>query len=704
MRKIPALFALTTLALVVPAALAQVSGSVTVGGITSDVKGDNPWRFHEYRDLDDGILLGLDVGARFGPWYHNLFAENLGRDDMYANLKGGRYGVFKYSIYADDVIHNWTFGAITPFSGVGTNNLTLAGPNPSTNLATWNRFDYGIQHKNRGGFAEATPTPDSPFYVRVTTNRKRTEGLRPVGQALGSPGGPVLEMPLPIAWTQTDVSGEVGYSSRTMHVSASYLLSKFRDDNDFLFWRHPLVATGPSTDFSTISSDNELKRLAVNAVFRKLPLGSTLALRGTKTTIENSLPVATSWLSVSGSTGALRLANPSDTHFEGEIENTSFSAALNSSLARGIDSKLYYNYYKRDNNSHHIVFLPSGPGSGGGCDFTSPAGVAITPTRCTTEFLHFEKKNLGLEVGWRFARDNRITAGIDYTDTERERVDFDEAKETKYSLDWKSGMFGDVGTRVKYTHMKRESHFLRGNYGNLFERYTYRFDAAPLDRDQLKVTLDYSPMPLLDLGADFIYKKNDYKEVVFGRDKDSRGEVSLSASYGSADTLRVTGFFDYEKVRYDSNHWVGSITTFPNAAPPSAYPWSANVRDKNYLFGVAADWQALPRLKVSGSFIWQQTDGTVDFESFNNLGNPQPITNFENVKKRTLNVKGTYGVTKAVDVTLGAAYERYNVDDIQYNNYLNAVRTGTNQNYYTGAYAFTSYRASIVYVRVTYRF
>ena len=709
MRKLPTALALTALAVAIPAAFGQVAGSVTLGALASDIKGDNPWRAHEYRDLDDGVLLGFDLRGDFGPWYHNLFGENLGRDDMYVNLRGGRYGLFKYSLSADDVVHNWTFGALTPFRGVGSNNLTLAGPNPSPDIATWNRFDYGIQHENRGGFAELTPTVDSPLYFRVTGNRKKTDGLRPVGQALGSPGGPVFEFPLPIEWTQTDIGGEAGYSSKAMHLSLSYLVSKFRDENDFVRWQHPQVTTGSNMDWSGISSDNELKRIAANAVFRRLPLGSTLALRATRTTIENTLPVQTSWLSVSVAangvgTGNVRLANPSSTQFEGEIENTSFSAALSSNLARGLDSKVYYNFYERENNSHHIVFLPSGPGSGGGCDFTSPGGVAVTPARCTTEFLHFEKKNFGVELGYRLGRENRITAGIDYAETERERVDFDEAKETRYTIEWKSSMLGDLGTRVKYVHLKRKSHFLRGDYGNLFERFTYRFDVAPLDRDQLKVTFDYSPMPLLDLGADFIYKRNDYKDVVFGRDKDTRGEVNLSASYGRADALRVTAFFDYERVRYDSNHWVGAIATFPNPVPPNAYPWSADVRDKNYLLGVAADWHAMPRLKVSGSFIWQKTDGTVDFESFNNLGNPQPITNFENVKKRTLNIKGTYAALRNLDVTLGAAYERYQTDDVQFNDYVHSIRTGTNQNFYSGAYAFTSYKATLVYAMFRYRF
>ncbi len=703
MRKIPALFALTALAMAVPAALAQqVSGSVSLGGIATDVTGDNPWRFEEYRDLDDGVLAGFSLRADNGSWYHNLFGENLGRDDQYVSLRGGRYGVLKYGIYRDDVVHNWTFGAITPYNGIGSNTLTIPGTTLNTNIATWNRFDYGIQHENTGGFAEASPGVDSPFYFRVTGNRKRTDGLRPLGQPGGSPGGPVYEMPLPVDWTQTDIGGEAGYSSKTVHVAVNALVSKYRDNNDFLTWpnTYPPAAV---TEWSSISSDNELKRIGVNAVFRKLPMNSTLALRGVKTTIENDLPVQPTWISASATAAFVRQGNPSTSTFHGDVENTSFSAALSSNWARGLDTKLYYNFYERENNSSHVQWTPSGPGSGGTCDINPATATALTT--CTTEFLHFEKKNFGLDVGYRVNRDNKLTFGIDFMDTERERFDFTKSEETKYTVEWKSGMLGSVDTRVKYTHMKRESEFQLGAYANLFERYTYRFDAAPLDRDQLKVTFDFSPAEGLDLGADFIYKRNEYKDVVFGRNSDRRSEVNLSASYGDASVFRVTGFADFERVRYESSHWVGAITTYPNPnTAGTAYPWSADVKDKNYLFGVAADWVAMPRLKVSASLIHQKTDGTVDFESFNNRGNPIPIDNFENVKKTTFNLKGTYGVMKNLDVTLGAAYEKYDVDDAQFNDYIYNLRTGTTQHIYTGAYAFSSYKATIVYGMLTYRF
>jgi hypothetical protein len=696
------------LAAAIPAFAQQAAppfgGSVSITGIATDVKGDNPFRLFEYRDIDDGVSLGLNVRGESNAWFYRVFGEHIGRDDLFLELKGGRYGVFKYTVYADHIIHNLTYGAITPFTGVGTNNLTFAGTSASTNIATWTPFDYSVQHKNFGGTAEATTSPDSPFYVRVTANRKKSEGLRPLGAPGTSPGGPTYELPVPVDFTTTDWSGEVGYSTRRMHLSANILFSKFEDHNDFLFWRTPIVATGPNIEASTIASDNEMWRLSLNGVFKQLPMNSTLALRGTYTKLENSFPIRPTYLSVVGTTGNNRLANPSSPDFEGEVVNKSFSAALNSSWARGLDSKVYYNWYERENNSHHIVFTPSGPGSGGTCDLNPLTGASAGPT-CTTEFLHFTRKNVGVEVGWRFARNNRLMVGLDYLDVERERVDFDRAEETKATIEWKSGMFEVADVRLKYQRLERDSEFRLGASTNIFNRYVYRFDASPLDRDLFKLVIEGSPAPLLDLGVEFIYKKNDYRETVLGRTRDKREEVYVSASYGDPKALRVTAFADYERTSYDSVHWVGATTTFPNPnTAGTTFLWDANVHDKNHLFGIAAAWPFSDRLRLDGSFIWQKTDGGVNFFTPNNIANPQPILAYDSFRKKTLNLKGTFAATKRVDVTVGAAYEKYEFDDIQMNDYIYNIRTGTNQNYLSGAFAFPSYRASIVYATLTYRF
>jgi hypothetical protein len=713
MKRTPKALLLTVLAAAISSAFAQqapgdIQGYAGIGFInTHPTGGTNPFKLREYRDLDSGATGVVDLKLDGGDWWSRLFGENIARDDQFLELTGGKYGVFKFAIYNDKIIHNWTYGAITPFSGIGTNNLTFAGTSPpSTNTSTWNSFDYGISHNNAGGFVEASPLAGSPFYFRVNTNVRESDGLRPMGFAGTSPGGPVYELPVPINWRTTDWGGEVGYSTRRMHLSLAYTYSKFEDSNNFLFWRTPAVQTGPNVEMSTIAPDNKMQRVVLNGVFKQMPFDSTLALRGTFAKYESGFAIAPTYLSVTGSQpagiGNTRNSGANTPNFNGEVENKTFSAAYNSNWSRAWSSKLYYNYYERDNSSTHVVFTPSGPGSGGTCDVNFQTGASL-PT-CSNELLHFKKSNLGAEGYWRLNRSNKLTFGVDFQDTERERVDYDHTEEMRLSAEWKSGMWEFADFRVKYIHLDRDSDFLLGGASSPFVRDLNRFDVAPLKRDTLKIAFDMNPMPLLDLGVELNLKRNRYDNTTLGRTDDRREEVSVSASYGDVASLRMTTFFDWEHSRYDSNHWVGDVATYPTPNPGAgAYFWNSQVHDRNWFAGFAADWVVNDKLKVYASLIWQKGDGGVDFTA-PSVANAQNITNYDDFQKRALNIRATYRADKNLEFTFGAAYEKYSYSDIQMDNYIYNLKTGSNQNYLTGAYANPSYRANILYGLVAFRF
>ena len=714
MTRKPTTLALTVLAAAVssafaddaPLSLPPATGYVDIGGIYSNVRSGNAFRLEEYRDLSKGMTGGLDVHLQGDTgWWNRLFGENIGRDDQSISFTGGKYGVLKYSIYNEDVIHNLTFGAITPWTGVGTNQLTFAGsPLAIANTSTWNEVDYHVKHRNIGGFAEAQIAPDSPFYFRVAANRKESNGVRPLGAAGTSPGGPAYELQAPIDYRTTDWNGEIGYTTKKMHIALQGTVSQFEDANDFLFWRSPAITSGSNVERSTLAADNTQRRFGLNAIFRDLPFGSTLALRGTYTKLVNSPSIPTTFLVVTGSQpngiGATAQANPSEPTFKGEVVNESISVAYNSNWSKDWSSKIYYNWYKRENNSSEIVFTPSN--SAGACDdIVPPATVATT---CSTEFFHFKKDNLGAEVYWRLARDNKLTFGVDYMKTDRERPDVDESKETKLFVEWKTGMWEAADIRVKYTHLNRDANFLEGGSTDPFVRDFFRFDVAPLKRDLIKFAIDGNPMPMLNLGFEVNLKQNKYDETILGRTKDTREEYSASASYGDYQTWRVTAFADYEHTKYDSSHWVGSTATYPTpSTDQKAYPWNSRVADKNYYLGVAGDWNANARLRLYASAIWQRGDGSVDFTA-PSYANAQPISQYDDFTKRSLNVKAIYRATKDVELTFGAAYEKYDYSDIQMNDYINNVKTGANQNIFSGAYANPNYRANFIYGTIRFVF
>src|SRR4029079_11481762 len=126
---------------------------------------------------------------------------------------------------------------------------------------------------------------------------------------------------------------------------------------------------------------------------------------------------------------------------------------------------------------------------------------------------------------YRFNRQNRLSAGVDYVNAERERIDFVENTDWKYFLQWKNSSFDVLDARLKYQYLQRRSDYVASTG---IDSYVRRFDLANVDQNLVKLVLDSSPAPLFDIGFEAIWKNNDYKDTPLGRTKDQRQEYYLS--------------------------------------------------------------------------------------------------------------------------------------------------------------------------------
>ena len=255
------------------------------------------------------------------------------------------------------------------------------------------------------------------------------------------------------------------------------------------------------------------------------------------------------------------------------------------------------------------MFTPTG---GNACDINPATGTALTT--CSNDPFHYERKNLGIDLQYRLSLQNKFSGGWDWADIERERHDFHKSEDNKVYLEWKNSSLEDLTARIKYQYLQRRSEFGFGsmpvNATTIFLVNVKPFDANDVDQNLVKLALDWSPQRALDLGAELIYKDNNYREVALGRTGDTRQELYLSAAYGDPKAFRVSAFFDYETTQYDSTHYSGAPNpaTFP--APNGAgFQWNGTVKDENWVLGIAADWLPLARLRFRGSYIYQETDG-----------------------------------------------------------------------------------------------
>jgi hypothetical protein len=405
------------------------------------------------------------------------------------------------------------------------------------------------------------------------------------------------------------------------------------------------------------------------------------------------------------------------------VHNTTAHISFASAPERRLDTRVYYNFYDRTNQSTPIEFevLTSGLA----CLESSPTSSTNISVYCEGERYGYTKNNPGFEAGYRLGGGNRLSAGYDYLNTERNRFDTEATREQKTFVQWSNTSFGSLTARLKYQYLRRRSDFITGNAGFdandqfYLERFSRSFDVSNLNQNLLKAYIDWSPIPLLDFGFEAYYKRNAYQEVALGRQKDRRKEFYGSISYGNPTGFRATLFGDVEFINYDSNHRTINATPCPQTAPncfdPQTAPsktgfnWSGKLHDKNWTAELDIDWQIFPKLSFKGAALVQETKGGVDFQvqSFSD-GAPAallfPIKAYDNTKHRSINPRAVYQIAPKTDLTIGYAYEKYNYIDDQYTGYQYTVGAGTTRSYLSGIYAFPDYVMHIGYGSVRYHF
>ena len=692
----------------------QIFGSVSVGvqGGSLNAPGEtNSAKLREYRDIGSGAagktLSEIDLTGRNEDGYFKFFGENLGYPDQYMNLKGAQYGSFKYQLYENDIVHNWTQGAKSPYSGIG--GTVLTAPLPNTNVGTWNTFDYGMQRQNIGGNIEVSK--NSPWYFRVEANQVKDTGIKWVAGSNGtSPGNGFTEKPFPLDFTTRNLTLEGGYQTKQARVSVALLHSDFSNGNDLLQWTNNFF--GNQLDKTTLPSDSRYLKGSINANYKGLPLDSTIAARVTQSQTTNSISVLTSMPTGTTPNAVNDATNPSDPNFKGDVTHRTASVAVYSNPSKETDTRVYWNWFQKHNDSTNIAFTPAGA-----------SNLACGTSPCMPFQLNYKKNNLGADIGYRFDPGNRVVVGLDYVDLNRNRDDYDETKDKRVALEWRNTSLDTLSSRFKYQYMQRRSNFLQGNDGvsgadpAFLNRFIAKFDAANVDQNLLRLTLDWTPAPMWDAGFEGTFKSNKYTDTTLGRTKDNRQELYFSAGYGDINNFRIFAFADIEFVTYDSTHRnIGGGTCSvanPNCFDPTTpannteYNWDATNKDRNIVLGIGADWVPKERWKLSGSVMTEKTNGTVDF-SVQAPANPSPpvvpISNYDNVNKFSVNLKGTYAYTKQIDLMAGYAFERFRFDDISYTGYQYTTGSGTSTSYLTGLNAFPNYTTNLAWVAAKAKF
>jgi MtrB/PioB family decaheme-associated outer membrane protein len=656
---------------------AVVTGNVEMGFRAVDDQ-DKSAKFQEYRALDDGTYGEIVVDAYKGAYFLEMDGKNVGQDDQSYLLKGGEYSKFKYSFSYDKTPHNLSFDAKTFYSGVGGNDLDFSGATPAPE-ANWSIFDYAITRENYGGDVEISM--NTPFYFGFGMKRLETEGVKPLGS--GGFGGQT-ELPEPVDYITDDVNVRAGYRSKTFSVAVTGMLSSFENDYTFLGWKDRVTA---AADINTLAPDNDYNKIATNIAWKKLPFASTLAINASYAKLESDFNVSD--LNITAPAGL------NTTSFEGDIDYTNVSVVFSSRLTKDLDSRIYFNYLDKNNDSTVIAY------TGGGN---------------ATHIFDYSKDNAGLDLGYRLPMQTKVRFGYEYLDVDRtNRPDAESTTDHIGYIQIKNTALDFLTAQVQYKHTARDSDFsiadptLVNTDAGYIQGFVERYDATDKNKDEIKLSLELYPMENLDLGFEYTYEVNDYDDVTLGRTDDESHQFYVDAMVRLPRKASVSAFAGYEMNEANADRYAytaGSGAPPQTADPtiddgnPDSYLWSQDLTDDFWTYGVSAQVPLLDdKLRIVMSWEYQDSDGQSDFSS-------QGATALEDIdlsddyKMTTLEAKAVYAFAEKLDFTLGYIYEKYKYEDLQYDGY-EYVPSGS---YLTGAYADHDYEANIGYLLVKYGF
>jgi len=664
----------------------EIHGSLEAGVQIVDVNSNNSAKFQEYRDLDDDFIGMFRLDVLKDDYFLKLDGKHLIQDDKEYDLSGGKYGKFKYNFYYNEMPHNYSFDALSFYNGLGTNHLVLpAGTAFQTSTDTWNVFDYTVQHKKYGGEIEASL--GTPFFFSVGVERREQDGTRPFS-ARRFPNFAVVEFPLPVSYTTDNLNMKTGYLGENISISISGFISSFENDNKFLTYE-----TFDNVDRNVVlDPDNTFSKVATDFSWRGLPLHSTLALSGSYANLSNDY--SADEININATTMD-EFASLNQTTFDGDIDYYNFSTALVSNPLAKFDTKLYYRFQKKYNNSNRITYKDD------------PADAAPTRGDNAKELLSYEHNTAGIELGYRLPMRTKIDAGyeFDYMDRSTAVPAFTDGPVYRYdnpesttnntffvklknsSLDWLTG-------KIKYKYLKRDS-----DYTGVYDPYgdidsIIRFDGANKNMNEVKVGLEFYPIDRLDFGVDYTYQKNDYDDNRETRTDDVRNSVYFDVAWHAFRKATISAFVGFESTDTDANR----ITSLQ-----ADTVYAQRVDDNFWTYGIGLNLpDIIYKLSLDLSWQYQKSDGSVNYDNSITNTSLVNIDDSDDYVKKTLEAKAIYEFDPKLLMTLGYLYETYEYNDLAFANYQNIVLP--NGDYYTGVFFDQDYTANVGYLTLTYKF
>lgn len=647
---------------VVPAlAHAEYDGEVNAGLRTTHYASDQKSaKYDEYLDQSDGLF-----GSGWLRYETDTYSLDASFDTTSTlQVAGDLFGLFKTRLFYDDYTHNISHNALSPANGIGSDFLLIPdvdAPATIPPLSSWQEFDYTVDKTNFGG--ELTIDTQNPFYYRFSYEQQKSEGIMPYGTVKFTG----FELPMPVEYTTNLLSAESGYRDRDTALTVGISYNDFVNGNDLL-----TISNGSESQEYSMAPDNYCYTIN-GALSQQLHFNSRLAMD----------LAYTRNISEADFDSFATLFPPSpDTDFDGDITYWQARIALSTRFGSDLDTRLYYDYIDRNNDSDQTELENGGENT----------------------LFAYDRHRGGLDLHYRVNRTNILHSGYEFTRMNREREYVGRSTDNLFygqwnntSLDWM-----EMKLRLEYLNRDADTDFdavtLETN-NDLIYQYFKPYDVASKDRYSAKLSFEFYPADKIEFGVSYALIFDNYEQDP-GLQKDQRHEIYLDANYEWASRSRFNVYVGYEYARSDlDNSWTSLASSPANLA--GSYLWGQETTYDFFVIGTSVSIPLLASLQMVVNVDYQLGDGGIDYSQATVADEPlESLENADDFYKTQLGVKAIYTVNDAITLTAGYQFDKARLEEWYYDTY-----SYTADSYYlSGAGLDHDYETHQFYLIWTYRF
>ena len=603
----------------------ESTGRVGLGYLTDDDR-----RGGQYNGLSDQkgyLLLDLDYNRRIdetGTWYRG-FVRNLGLDNRELRGEVERQGNWRGFIDFNQIPRNEPLIPNTGLTGIGDPVQTLNGTAPRNVFLDTRRDRFGL------GFDKEL-SPALGFKVRYTHETKT--GARMFGRGTGD------FLTDPIDQRTQQLEATLGYETEKYQLLGGYYGTLFNNKNKVLD-----VNTGVDI---ALPPSNDSHQLFLNGGYNFSP-ATRANFKAAYTRMRQNETFFT----------APDFPGNTQTNLDGRMNVTQLQAGITSRASRELTLLANIRYEDRDDKTPRVQFLTPSAGRDG---FNTP--FSRTTTSAKGEAAYLLPSGIKLIGGLDWEKRKRSTLPV------RQASWREENDETTLRFEARRSISETLNGALMLSYADRGgSDFLPAN-NNVANDLVDPIHFADRKRSKVRLSLDWLPLPALQLQTLLDFAKDDYDVRTLGPESGKATAFALDANYTLSDAWQLYGF-----ASYDDNKINQSTQSSANGTLIPAQNWKAHLRNKGLAYGLGVRGQPMSKLELGADVQWGRDTNVHGLEA---IVPPEALLPDIHSQRTTLRFYSNYTLQKNLTLRFDLIYDRFKTNDWTWTNFTYVDGTTVN--------------------------